>query len=354
MSLDTTNGSLLWYLGRGSGITAFLLVTVAVALGIAVSRRWFAGPIPRLVVHDLHRWVTLTFYVFVALHVVTIWLDPFTHFRLVDVLVPFASTYRPLWMSLGIIAAELSIAVGASVWVRSRIGYRAWHALHGLTYPIFLASLVHGLGAGTDTRTTWATALYGGSVALVAGLTLWRTASIPRLRAPSVAAVLVLVTSLVIWGAGGPYADGWAVASGTPNDLLAKASAEQAMTAPTTTASSTAAAPAFPALNQVTLSGQTEVSEDLATVTLIGTTSGAAKVDIAIQFANERTVTNGTIQIRDARQTPLCDGTVHSTWDGTLIATCAGYGQTHQLQITFQRLNRAEFSAVLSDSGSSG
>ncbi|HMM43975.1 MAG TPA: ferric reductase-like transmembrane domain-containing protein, partial [Thermomicrobiales bacterium] len=170
MSLDTTNGSLLWYLGRGSGITAFLLVTVAVALGIAVSRRWFAGPIPRLVVHDLHRWVTLTFYVFVALHVVTIWLDPFTHFRLVDVLVPFASTYRPLWMSLGIIAAELSIAVGASVWVRSRIGYRAWHALHGLTYPIFLASLVHGLGTGTDTRTTWATGLYAGSVALVAGL----------------------------------------------------------------------------------------------------------------------------------------------------------------------------------------
>ncbi len=235
--------------------------------------------------------------------------------------------------------------------MRGRIGYRTWHALHGLTYPIFLASLVHGLGAGTDTRTTWATALYGGSIALIAGLTLWRTAAIPRLRVPSTAAMLILVAGLIVWGSGGPYADGWAVASGTPQDLLAKASGQQTTPTPEMAVTPTATTPSFPSLDQVTLSGQTEVSRDLGTVTLIGTTSGTTKVDIAIQFPNRRTFTNGTIQIRDAHHTPLCDGTVRNGQGNTLVATCSGYGQTHDLQITFQQLDRAEFTAVLSDTG---
>jgi hypothetical protein len=95
-------------------------------------------------------------------------------FSVADVLVPFASSYRALWLSLGIIAGELLLAVGASVWVRDWIGYRAWHILHGLAYPILLMSLLHALGAGADTRTPWALGLYGGSVVLLAVAVAWR------------------------------------------------------------------------------------------------------------------------------------------------------------------------------------
>jgi sulfoxide reductase heme-binding subunit YedZ len=170
------NTQLFWFVGRGSGIVAYLLLTLSALLGIALSRRWHGRQWPRLVVHEIHRWVTITVYCFLGIHVVMMLLDPYIGFGLADVLAPFVSGYRTLWLSLGIIAGELLLAVGASVWVRDRIGYRAWHILHGLAYPILLMSLLHALGAGTDTRTPWALGLYGGSVVLLAGAIVWRLA----------------------------------------------------------------------------------------------------------------------------------------------------------------------------------
>lgn len=178
---------LYWYIGRGSGIVAYLLLTLSVVLGIALSRRWHSPGWPRLVVHEAHRWATLTFYLFVAIHVTMMLLDPFAGFSVTDLLVPFASSYRPLWLSLGIVAAELALAIGASVWVREWIGYRTWHILHGLAYPIFVASLLHGIGTGTDSGTLWAILLYGGSAFAVIAATVWRTARLPQTRAAMLA-----------------------------------------------------------------------------------------------------------------------------------------------------------------------
>lgn len=176
---------LYWFVGRGSGIVAELLLTAIVVLGIALSRRWHAAGWPRLVVHELHRWVTLTFYFFLGVHVLMMLLDPYVGFTVADVTIPFVSGYRTLWLGLGIVAGELAVASGASVLVRDRIGYRAWHLLHGLAYPIFVMSLLHALGTGTDTRTLWAGLLYGGSAALVLAATAWRLAPARRLIGPS-------------------------------------------------------------------------------------------------------------------------------------------------------------------------
>ena len=195
LSLDT-----YWYVGRGSGIVAYLLLTVTVVLGIALSRRWHSAGWPRVVVHETHSWATIIFYLFIVVHVAFLLLDPFFGLTVPDVTVPFLHPYRPLWFGLGIIAAELALALGASVLVRDRIGYRAWHTLHGLAYPIFIASLLHGAGAGTDSGTWWATLLYGGSVAAVVAATVWRTVRHQRTRAALISASVVVLV-LVVGGA---------------------------------------------------------------------------------------------------------------------------------------------------------
>lgn len=187
---------LFWFVGRGSGIVAYVLLTLSVTLGIALSRRWHARTWPRVVVHEAHRWLTLTFFLFLGIHVVMMLLDPFAQFTLADVIVPFVSQYRTLWLGLGIIAGELGLAIAASVWVRRWIGYRAWHILHGLAYPIWLLSLLHALGTGTDTGTFWAASLYGGSAVLVLGAVAWRTLRFPKLLAPTAAAVPVSRTGM--------------------------------------------------------------------------------------------------------------------------------------------------------------
>lgn len=198
------SANLYWYVSRGSGIVAYLLLTAAVCLGVALSRRWRPARVPRLLVDEAHRWLALVFYAFVAVHVSTIYLDSFSHFSVVDVLVPFASDYRPFWLGLGIIALELAVAIGASVWVRRWIGYRAWHILHGLNYVVFSTSLLHGLWLGSDSGTAWAVALYGGSVVAVLAATAWRLADLTTWRQPAVTTAvvgggLVLTLALASW-----------------------------------------------------------------------------------------------------------------------------------------------------------
>ena len=197
-------GLLLWYVARGSGFVAYLLLTASIVLGIALSRRWYSANWPRVVVDATHRWITLTFYSFIVIHVLTIWLDPLAHFTFLHTIIPFAGSYRPFWVSLGIIAGELGLAIGASVWVRRWIGYRTWHMLHGLAYPIFAMSLLHGLGTGTDTRTPWAMSIYICSLIVVMGATVWRTSSLPNTRVAVLALTFLAVGVVVAWQFQGP------------------------------------------------------------------------------------------------------------------------------------------------------
>lgn len=346
MSGSTSN--LLWYIGRGSGITAYLLLTFSVVLGIALSRRWYSAHWPRMVVDELHRWLTTTFYIFVAIHVVTMLLDPFTHFRVIDVTVPFVSTYRPIWLSLGIIATELSIAAGASVWVRKWIGYRTWHVLHLMAYPIFFMSLLHAIGTGSDTKTSWATALYIGSFVLVAGATLWRLIEVPAWRTGVIATTLVVAIALVVWGLGGPYASGWAKAAGTPDKLLQAAAKQRGLVTGTpSAATSTPNVPKLPASIQDQISGQTLLNQQRTQVLLRGTGQGNTPLDVAIQLQVISEQFTGQIQLRSADHTPLCSGDISGSELTNLTATCKGYGQELHLQVTFNTIQRLGFSGSI-------
>jgi sulfoxide reductase heme-binding subunit YedZ len=156
----TQTPSALWVFARAAGFVSLVLLSLTVALGIALTLRWRSRQWPTFVSDGLHRYLGTVFFVFLTVHVVTILLDPFTKFSLADVLVPFKSSYRPLWMGLGICAAELALALGLSVHLRRWIGYRTWRILHYGTYATLPVAFLHGLGSGTDSATWWGTAIY--------------------------------------------------------------------------------------------------------------------------------------------------------------------------------------------------
>jgi len=331
--------SLTWYVARGSGMVAYLLLTGAVVLGIALNRRAAGRRVPRLLLDAAHRWLTLGFFAFVVVHAATLLLDPFTRFGLRDVLVPFASDYRPLWLSLGIIAVELGLAVGASVLVRRWIGYRTWHALHALTYLLFPLALLHGLGTGSDTRTLWATAIYVGSALLVLAAIAWRARSLVRWGRPAVAATSLVAVGVLFWAVTGPYAPGWAVAAGTPDRLL-DAPAEQSATL----AVADAPVPALPTNLDVRISGETLTGKG-DRILLRGTGTGTMPLDVAIGLARRQGV--GEIQLRTVDHVPLCSGPVDRFDGAALTAICAGHGRSDRLVVTLDRLDDAGFSGVL-------
>ena len=71
----SNNGKELWYLTRGSGAVALLLLTASVVLGVANTTRWKTDRWPRFLVYGLHRNVTLLALAFTAIHVATTIVD---------------------------------------------------------------------------------------------------------------------------------------------------------------------------------------------------------------------------------------------------------------------------------------
>lgn len=163
-----------WDVARAGGLTAYVLLTAAVIVGLALSLKYQSPRWPRLINSEWHNYLTLLSTVFLAVHVLAVAVDPYTHFGLAEILVPLATHYRPFWMSLGIVGLYLGIAIGISAWIRPLIGYQVWRRLHVLTLVVYALATVHGLFTGTDTLTWWGWALYICSIVPVAILTAIR------------------------------------------------------------------------------------------------------------------------------------------------------------------------------------
>jgi methionine sulfoxide reductase heme-binding subunit len=163
-----------WILARASGLLAYVLLTSSVLAGIVLKARPFGAALKAAVVTDLHRFLAMLGLGFIALHASALVLDSTVRISVAALFVPGLVPYRPLWSSLGVLAADLMLLVYASSVLRRRIGARAWRRLHWLTYAIFALATVHGLAAGTDGGRPWALALYGGAVGAVAAAAGWR------------------------------------------------------------------------------------------------------------------------------------------------------------------------------------
>jgi predicted ferric reductase len=161
-----------WNVARAGGFTAFGLLTLSVAMGLVLTLQWQSARWPRIINGELHNFIALLALIFTVIHILAVWIDPFTNFGWDEVFIPFVSHYRPLWMALGIIAFYIGLAIGISTWLRSRIGYRWWRRLHVLTLLLYVLVVIHGIATGSDTATWWGIAIYIFSVVLV-GILLW-------------------------------------------------------------------------------------------------------------------------------------------------------------------------------------
>lgn len=168
--------SALWVLGRGTGIVALVLLTLSVCLGIAVRSRTTPAGLPRYGVTAIHRTAGLTATGLVAVHVLTLLLDPQAGLRLVDLVVPFVGGFQPFWLGLGTLSLELLALVALSGLARKRLGEGAFQVLHLTSYALWPVALAHGLGTGSDAGRLWSVTITGLCVAAVVGCGWWRLA----------------------------------------------------------------------------------------------------------------------------------------------------------------------------------
>jgi len=187
----------LWFASRGSGIVSLVLSSAVVCLGLLTVVRWQRPGWPRFLTVELHRRVALLSIVFLAIHIVTAILDPYTALGVLAAVVPLASSYRPVAVALGVISVDLTIALIATSLLRERIGQRTWRAVHWLAYGAWPLAVLHGLTAGTDAVAPWMLAIEGLCVLAVGGVLAWRISAGRQRRAalPAVVAASSIVGS---------------------------------------------------------------------------------------------------------------------------------------------------------------
>jgi sulfoxide reductase heme-binding subunit YedZ len=170
----------LWYISRATGVVALLLMTVVLLLGLLVSRRGKLPGLPRFAVAGLHRNLSLIAVVFVALHVLTAVTDGYVDIPLTSAIVPLTSSYERLWLALGAVSLDLSLAVIVTSLVRGRIGRKTWKAVHWLAYLSWPIAWLHSYGAASDLRHGWMFALTIADLAVVVAAVGWRVAAASR------------------------------------------------------------------------------------------------------------------------------------------------------------------------------
>jgi sulfoxide reductase heme-binding subunit YedZ len=173
--MHLTSSPIDWYAARAGGVAAYVLLTLNVSIGLLMTGKKTMKHWPRFALEDVHRFTGILTGTFVVLHIATVAIDSYLPFSLVSLAVPFISSYRPIWIGLGIVAAELLLALAITNHYRNtKLSYRSWRRWHYVNFAVWTAATFHSIGSGTDRSTTWLLAIDAVAVATVCGLTTWR------------------------------------------------------------------------------------------------------------------------------------------------------------------------------------
>ena len=144
---------LWWYIARATGIVAWLLLAASVVFGLALSTRAVRRRVTPSWVLDLHRHLGGLAVMFTAVHLAAIVADNWVHFGVADLLVPFASDWRPGAVAWGVATMYLLLAVELTSLTRRHLPPRVWRRIHVLSFPLFVVATLHLLQAGADAAT---------------------------------------------------------------------------------------------------------------------------------------------------------------------------------------------------------
>ena len=218
--------SALWYLTRATGLVSLILLTATVVLGTVASVGWTTERWPRFLSQSVHRNLSLFCLALIGVHIVSTVGDGYVPIGLADAVIPFRSIYRPIWVGLGALAFDMLLAVAITSALRRRIGVAAWRGVHWLAYACWPIAVVHGLGAGSDTKLPGALLVFAACIGSVTAAAAWRLA-VGRARSATwrlggvLAGAAVLLT-IAVFAIAGPLRPGWSHRAGTSPALLAQ------------------------------------------------------------------------------------------------------------------------------------
>jgi DMSO/TMAO reductase YedYZ heme-binding membrane subunit len=146
----SVNPQIWWYLSRSAGMVAWLMLTASVLWGVVLASDLFPPWRKSASLLSMHRWLAGLTLFFIAGHLVTLLFDAYAELDVADLLVPYASSWRPTALAIGIVALWLLVAVEATALLKRRLSKRWWRDIHILGYVVFWGVSIHAALAGTD------------------------------------------------------------------------------------------------------------------------------------------------------------------------------------------------------------
>ena len=173
-----------WDLSRAAGFVSYLLLATSTALGLATSSLLLRRHVPQAEVINLHFYTSYLLIAAIVVHTAALKFDDYINYSFDDLLLPLATTHRPVATAMGIFSAYLVILLVASFFAKRRLGTIRWRWLHYLSFPAFAMGLIHGVMAGSDSGNPLVAAMYLITGAGIFYLVMARVL-IPRKEAPA-------------------------------------------------------------------------------------------------------------------------------------------------------------------------
>lgn len=152
-----------WYIIRGAGFAALVLVFLLMLSGIGhitgLTYR-FIEPIKAWVIHKA---MAIALVIAIFLHIGFLLIDHFVSFKFFDLLIPFKNMYsnntslfglhfNSVATAFGVIAMYLILIIVASSlgWIDTKKG--AWKFIHYFSYLAVILIFIHALSSGSDLK----------------------------------------------------------------------------------------------------------------------------------------------------------------------------------------------------------
>jgi len=169
-----TTDQFLWVLARVAGLSSYASLAIALVTGIALRTAILDWLGSNRAVRSLHEYTTVLWIPLAALHIVSMLLDATARVGLLDVVVPFHSTYGTLAIGLGALSVDVLIVVTVTALLKRRMSKDLWLWIHRLAYVAFALVFFHAVLSGTDFSDPVVSAITWGTAAMLLTLGIAR------------------------------------------------------------------------------------------------------------------------------------------------------------------------------------
>jgi methionine sulfoxide reductase heme-binding subunit len=169
-----TADQFFWVLARVAGLASYGALAIALVTGIALRTAVFDWLGSNRLVRSLHEYTIVLWIPLAVIHVVSLLLDHTARIGVLDVFIPFHSTYGTLAIGLGSLSLDVLLVVSVAAYLKRRMGKEMWLWVHRLSYGAFALAFVHAVLSGTDFSDPAVSAITWGAAAALLTLAVAR------------------------------------------------------------------------------------------------------------------------------------------------------------------------------------